>query len=147
MFLALLLERLEAINPGSFVPDRAFGDAAAARGSRAVSGRDFCDAAGTARGRRRLSRPVTIVDAGWRRDLDLEVIWPRTLGRQVVAGTIWPEIEDRLLALVERTPVDDHLRQQSPDGREADVAAERAGRSAREAKTVEDDTTTEASRR
>ena len=28
------------------------------------------------------------------------MIWPRTLGRPIVAGTIWPAIEERLLALV-----------------------------------------------
>ena len=55
---------------------------------------------GAAAGQGPAFRPVTIVDAGWRRDLDLEVIWPRTFGRQIVAGTIWPEIEDRLLSLV-----------------------------------------------
>ena len=57
-------------------------------------------AAGADAGQGPRFRPVTIVDAGWRRDLDLEVIWPRTLGRPIVAGTIWPEIEDRLLSLV-----------------------------------------------
>ena len=31
---------------------------------------------------RPVPRPVTIVDAGWRRDLDLQVIWPRKLDRR-----------------------------------------------------------------
>ncbi len=99
VFLALLLERLEAINPQSFVRiglsatqtpleevARYLGGISRGGAARAGQGTGF--------------RPVTIIDAGWRRDLDLEVIWPRTLGRKVVAGTIWPEIEDRLLSLV-----------------------------------------------
>ena len=45
-------------------------------------------------------RPVTIVDAGWRRDLDVQVIWPRSPDRLAVSGSIWPEIEERLLSLV-----------------------------------------------
>jgi ATP-dependent helicase Lhr and Lhr-like helicase len=99
VFLALLLERLQAINRQSLIriglsaTQRPLDEVARYLGgiSRGVG-----ECAGQAPG----FRPVTIVDAGWRRDLDLEVIWPRTLGRQVVAGTIWPEIEDRLLALV-----------------------------------------------
>ncbi len=111
-------------------PDRAVGHAEAARRSCAVSGWDLSGRQARPRGRGPGFRPVTIVDAGWRRDLDLEVIWPRTLGRQIVAGTIWPEIEERLLVAGRRASVDDHLRQQSADRRKADFAAERTGRSA-----------------
>ena len=46
------------------------------------------------------ARPVTIVDAGWRRDLDLEVIWPRVEGGASPPGSIWPAIETRLSELV-----------------------------------------------
>ena len=99
VFLALLLERLEAINPASFVR---IGLSATQRPldevARYLGGISRNKEAATGQGPG--FRPVTIVDAGWRRDLDLEVIWPRTFGRQIVAGTIWPEIEDRLLALV-----------------------------------------------
>ena len=99
VFLALLLERLEAINQASFIR---IGLSATQRPldevARYLGG--ICRGGSSETGSAPKFRPVTIVDAGWRRDLDLEVIWPRTLGRQIVAGTIWPEIEDRLLALV-----------------------------------------------
>jgi ATP-dependent helicase Lhr and Lhr-like helicase len=95
VFLALLLERLEAINPASFVR---IGLSATQRPLEEVA--RYLGGISRAAGQGARFRPVTIVDAGWRRDLDLEVIWPRTLGRPIVAGTIWPEIEDRLLALV-----------------------------------------------
>src|SRR5262249_60275467 len=45
-------------------------------------------------------RPVTILDAGWRRDLDLRVIWPAGPDRPPGAGTIWPAIEDKLAAMI-----------------------------------------------
>ncbi len=99
VFLALLLERLEAINPQGFVriglsaTQRPLEEVARYLGGISRGGGQGGDQAPG-------FRPVTIVDAGFRRDLDLEVIWPRTLGRKVVAGTIWPEIEDRLVALV-----------------------------------------------
>ena len=99
VFLALLLERLEAINPRSFVriglsaTQTPLDEVARYLGGISRGG-DAATGQGTG------FRPVTIIDAGWRRDLDLEVIWPRTLGQRIVAGTIWPEIEARLLALV-----------------------------------------------
>ena len=69
VFLALLLERLEAINPASFVriglsaTQRPLDEVARYLGglSERASRRDA----------RFEPRPVTIVDAGWRRDLDL----------------------------------------------------------------------------
>ncbi len=95
MFLALLLERLEAICPASFVRiGLSATQAPLEEVARYLGGID------RAAGKSPTFRPVTIVDAGWRRDLDLEVIWPRPLGQQVAAGTIWPAIEERLLALV-----------------------------------------------
>jgi ATP-dependent Lhr-like helicase len=99
VFLALLLERLEALNPGSFVriglsaTQRPLEEVARYLGG--ISGRGSASA-----GEGPAFRPVTIIDAGWRRDLDLEVTWPRTHGRPLAPGTIWPEIEERLLALV-----------------------------------------------
>jgi ATP-dependent Lhr-like helicase len=99
VFLALLLERLEAINPASFVR---IGLSATQRPleevARYLGGIDRSGAA--AAGGRAEPRPITIVDAGRRRDLDLQVIWPRSLGGPPLPGTIWPEIEHRLLALV-----------------------------------------------
>jgi ATP-dependent Lhr-like helicase len=47
-------------------------------------------------------RPVTIIDAGWRRDLDLEVIWPRRFSGPGAGGnqSIWPDIDQTVLDLV-----------------------------------------------
>ena len=99
VFLALLLERLEAINPASFVR---IGLSATQRPldevARYLGGIKRVGGTSTERGAE--FRPVTIVDAGWRRDLDLQVIWPRSPDRRAVAGSIWPEIEQRLLSLV-----------------------------------------------
>jgi ATP-dependent helicase Lhr and Lhr-like helicase len=101
VFLSLLLERLEANNPTSFVR---IGLSATQRPleevARFLGG--LKPAAGTSPDRRAEPRPVTIVDAGWRRDLDLEVIWPRNLIGASASGdgSIWPEIEQRLSALV-----------------------------------------------
>jgi len=99
VFLALLLERLEAINPASFVR---IGLSATQRPleevARYLGG--IRRVGGTSSERGALARPVTIVDAGWRRDMDLEVIWPRSPDRPAVSGSIWPEIEQQLLTLV-----------------------------------------------
>ncbi len=101
VFLALLLERLEAICPASFLR---IGLSATQRpleevarflgGQRRVA---------TSSGERRLEpRPVTIIDAGRRKTMDLQVIWPgpdegRHLGPP---GTIWPAIEERIIGLM-----------------------------------------------
>src|SRR5262249_30313084 len=45
-------------------------------------------------------RPVSIIDAGWRRDLDLQVIWPAGPDRPSGPGTIWPAIEEKLAEMV-----------------------------------------------
>ncbi len=99
VFLALLLERLAAINQSEFVR---IGLSATQRPleevARYLGGLKRSTASAPA-GRFDL-RPVTIVDAGWRRDLDLEVIWPRSQGGLSPAGSIWPEIESRLSELV-----------------------------------------------
>ena len=100
VFLALLLERLEAINSGSFVR---IGLSATQRPLEEVArylGGIRRTGANTSSGRSTEPRPVTIVDAGWRRDLDLQVIWPRSPDRPALSGSIWPEIEERLLTLV-----------------------------------------------
>src|SRR5262249_51272361 len=82
-FLALLLERLEAINPASFCR---IGLSATQRPLEAVArylgGLRRVDGSSFER------RPVTILDAGWRRDLDLRVIWPAGAGPAPGAGLI-----------------------------------------------------------
>ena len=98
-FLALLLERLQAIASTRFTR---VGLSATQRPldevARYLGGLEWTTEASSPR--RALPRPVTIIDAGWRRDLDLQVIWPRKLERNGIAGSIWPEIERELLSLV-----------------------------------------------
>ncbi len=99
VFLALLLERLEAINPGGFVriglsaTQRPLEEVARYLGGlRKVAG---------PRGKARFEpRPVTIVDAGRRKELDLAVITPTGRAGPVAAGSVWPAIERRLLDLI-----------------------------------------------
>ena len=98
-FLALLLERLQAVASTGFTR---IGLSATQRPLDEVArylGGIKWDCESTSQ-RRATPRPVTIVDAGWRRDLDLQVIWPRTAEHNGVAGSIWPEIEAELSALV-----------------------------------------------
>ncbi len=96
VFLALLLERLEAINPSGFVriglsaTQRPLEEVARYLGGLRRDGRRIVSS----------TRPVTIVDAGRRRDLDLSVIWPASPDRLPGPGTIWPAIEDRLARLM-----------------------------------------------
>ena len=98
VFLALLLERLEAINPAGFVR---VGLSATQRPLEAVAsylgGRKKVRGDGPSRFE---PRPVTIVDAGRRKDLDLEVIAPFGRSSPRPEGSIWPVIEKRLLGLV-----------------------------------------------
>lgn len=99
VFLSLLLERLEAINPAGFTR---VGLSATQwpleEVARYLGG--FCLVA-SARGRRRFEpRPVTIVDAGRRKELDLEVLTPLDGLAPPTAGSIWPAIERRLLELI-----------------------------------------------
>src|SRR5271165_5739750 len=102
VFLALLLERLEAISKASFLR---VGLSATQRPLEEVArylGGQRCVAA--APGERRFeARPVTIIDAGRRKTMDLQVLWPgpdegRFLGPP---GTIWPAIEERIVVLIE----------------------------------------------
>jgi ATP-dependent Lhr-like helicase len=102
VFLALLLERLEAISKASFLR---IGLSATQRPldevARYLGGRS---SVGTAPAERRFEpRPVTIIDAGRRKTMDLQVLWPgpdegRLLGPP---GAIWPAIEERILSLVD----------------------------------------------
>jgi ATP-dependent Lhr-like helicase len=93
VFLALLLERLEAQNPASFVriglsaTQRPLEEVARFLGGRRKVGPDRFE-----------PRPVTLVDAGLRKALDLEVGLPAT---PVPGGSVWPAIEERLAALID----------------------------------------------
>ena len=96
-FLALLVERLQAIASTEFVriglsaTQRPLEEVARYLGGyRKLNGRG---------GRPRFEpRPVTIVDAGRRKDLDLEINLPAP---DVPGASIWPAVERRLLDLIE----------------------------------------------
>jgi ATP-dependent Lhr-like helicase len=97
VFLSLLLERLEALNPGGFV-----------RVGLSATQRPLDEVARYLGGRRKLAgnpprwetRPVAIIDAGQRKQLDLEVTVPFDRPGPQPAGTVWPAIERQLLDLV-----------------------------------------------
>ena len=95
VFLALLLERMEAINAASFVriglsaTQRPLDEVARYLGGLSKGGGPMFE-----------PRPVAVIDAGWRRDLDLSVIWPASPDHLPGAGMIWPAIEDKLATLV-----------------------------------------------
>ena len=100
VFLALLLERLERLNPDSFVrvglsaTQRPLDEVARyLGGSRVVR---------PARGKKvkHEARPVTIIDAGQRKHLDLEVSAPFDRAGPRPEGSIWPAIERQLLGLI-----------------------------------------------
>jgi ATP-dependent Lhr-like helicase len=92
VFLALLLERLQELNPNGFVR---IGLSATQRPldevARYLGGADF-DVSGTMR-----ERPVTIVDAGLRKQIDLQVVCPVEQFGAIAEKTVWPSIY-RLLA-------------------------------------------------
>src|SRR5262245_9540988 len=92
VFLALLLERLAELNPHGFVR---IGLSATQRPldevARFLGGSDFAPDGGL------VPRPVTIIDAGLRRDLDLQVINPVAQFGALPEKTVWPSIY-RLLA-------------------------------------------------
>ncbi|HMB05055.1 MAG TPA: DEAD/DEAH box helicase, partial [Isosphaeraceae bacterium] len=99
VFLALLLERLEAFNPGGFV-----------RVGLSATQQPLDEVARYLGGRRTVAgprgsvpwepRPVSIVDAGLRKQLDLEVTVPFDRAGPWPAGSVWPAIEHRLLDLI-----------------------------------------------
>ena len=98
---------MEAINPASFV-----------RIGLSATQRPLEEVARYLGGLRRVGttttfepRPVAVIDAGWRRDLDLSVIWPANPDRLPGAGMIWPAIEDKLAGLVGAASLHDHLHQ------------------------------------
>lgn len=99
VFLALLLERLEALNPSGFVrvglsaTQRPLDEVARYLGGLRVRSRPD--------GKTTLEpRPVTIVDTGHRKELDLQVLVPFERAGPVAAGTTWPAIERRLRELI-----------------------------------------------
>lgn len=87
VFLALLLERLVALTPGGFAR---IGLSATQRPleevARFLGGREL-----TADGRF-VPRPVAIVDAGLRKDLDLRVVSPVEQFGPLPEKTVWPSI-------------------------------------------------------
>ncbi|MBV9123925.1 MAG: DEAD/DEAH box helicase, partial [Planctomycetes bacterium] len=92
VFLALLLERLAALTPQGFVR---IGLSATQRPLEEVArflGGSAAEADGPSR-----PRPVTIVDAGLRKDLDLRVVSPVEWFGPLPEKSIWPSIY-RLLA-------------------------------------------------
>ncbi|WP_165222650.1 DEAD/DEAH box helicase [Aquisphaera insulae] len=103
VFLALLLERLEAICERSFVrvglsaTQRPLAEVARYLGGQRI-------VKDGPRGERRFEpRPVTLVDAGRRKSMDLKVLWPGGDGGGPAGPpqTVWPAIADRLIALTE----------------------------------------------
>ncbi len=99
VFLALLLERLESLSRDGFVR---IGLSATQRPLEEVA--RYLGGLRTIRpprGRaRHEARPVTIVDAGLRKEMDLQVTSPFDRGVPLTAGTVWPAIERRLLDLI-----------------------------------------------
>jgi ATP-dependent Lhr-like helicase len=97
VFLSLLLERLGALNPGGFV-----------RVGLSATQRPLEEVARYLGGRRKVAenpprweaRPVAIIDAGQRKQLDLEVTVPFDRPGSQPQGTVWPAIERRLLDLI-----------------------------------------------
>ena len=99
VFLSLLLERLSALTDREFL-----------RIGLSATQRPLEEVARYLGGRRKLEgrgalarfepRPVRIVDAGRRKDLDLQVSQPA--GRVPPGGSVWPVIEERLMTLVEQ---------------------------------------------
>jgi ATP-dependent Lhr-like helicase len=87
VFLALLLERLQALNPAGFVR---IGLSATQRPLEEVA-RYLAGLEATADGGLR-PRPVTIVDAGLRKDLDLRVLSPVEHFGPLPEKSVWPSI-------------------------------------------------------
>ncbi len=87
VFLALLLERLEALGTGR--PFVRIGLSATQKPLEEVA--RYLGGA----------RPVEIVDAGARKPMDLRVVWPFGDAGLGPPGSVWPAIEDRVLGFVE----------------------------------------------
>ena len=127
VFLALLLERLEAINPRGLRPDRPVGDAAAAGRGGPLPRRPARDD-----GRRRRG-PVRAPAGDDRRRRASQGARPgghRPLRPRRAAGRGLDLAGDRAPAAGPdpRASLDDRLRQQPPDRRAADGPPERPGR-------------------
>lgn len=95
VFLALLLERLEAIAPGFVRIGLSATQRPLEEVARYLGGRK--KAPGTAEFE---PRPVTIIDAGRRKELDLEVSLPARSEGPQPGASIWPAIEETLLKLI-----------------------------------------------
>ena len=99
VFLSLLLERLDALNPQGFVR---IGLSATQRPleevARFLGG--FSRVMGADGKSRFEPRPVNIIDAGQRKALDLEIIAPFSPMSRTPNGSVWPVIEDRLYDLI-----------------------------------------------
>jgi ATP-dependent Lhr-like helicase len=87
VFLALLLERLQALNPRGFVR---VGLSATQRPLEEVA--RYLGGSDTAPDGRLVPRPVTIVDAGLRKDLDLRVVSPVEHFGPQPERSVWPAI-------------------------------------------------------
>ena len=95
VFLALLLERLAAINPNGFVR---IGLSATQRPLDEVA--RFLGGAEPDPDGRLVPRPVAVVDAGLRKDLDLQVVSPVEQFGPMPEGSVWPSIYRRLGDLI-----------------------------------------------
>jgi ATP-dependent Lhr-like helicase len=87
VFLALLLERLQALNPSGFVR---IGLSATQRPLEEVA--RYLGGSDRAADGRLTPRPVTIVDAGLRKDLDLRVVSPVEHFGPQPERSVWPAI-------------------------------------------------------
>lgn len=96
VFLAVLLERLEELTPRSFVR---VGLSATQRPLDEVA-RYLGGLRRTADGRALEPRPVTIIDAGLRKHLDLQVLSPAEPFGPLPERSVWPSIERLLLDLI-----------------------------------------------
>ena len=99
VFLALLLERLEALTPASFLR---IGLSATQRPleevARYLGGRRLVTDAN--RRPQFETRQVSIIDTGQRKELDLEVLSAFGLATGLQSGSVWPGIESRLLKMI-----------------------------------------------
>ncbi len=95
VFLALLLERLAAINPNGFVR---IGLSATQRPLDEVA--RFLGGAEPDADGRFIPRPVSVVDAGLRKDLDLQIVSPVEQFGPMPEGSVWPSIYRRLGDLI-----------------------------------------------